>query len=121
MSTKEMTCIVCPIGCRMAVTLDDDGKVTNVEGNTCPRGAAYAIDEFTAPKRMLTTTVLTNIDGRRALVPVKTKQPIPKGLLFEAMAVINAVTLTQPALLGDTIIADLLGTGIDIVLTDDAQ
>ena len=53
---KELTCIACPLGCTITVTLD--GKdVISVEGNTCPRGKEYAINECTAPVRTVTTTV----------------------------------------------------------------
>jgi CxxC motif-containing protein len=54
--TRIMNCIMCPLGCEMTVTVED-GAVTDVKGNTCPRGAQYAKDEVTAPKRMLTSTV----------------------------------------------------------------
>ena len=30
----------------------EDGAVTNVTGNFCPRGAQYAKEELTAPTRM---------------------------------------------------------------------
>ena len=36
-TTREMTCIACPMGCRMTVQQEDDGNVT-VEGATCKRG-----------------------------------------------------------------------------------
>jgi len=118
MITKEMTCIVCPVGCQMTVTLEDS-RVTNVTGNACNRGPVYAADECTAPKRMLTTTVFAEVDGRRVPVPVKTKEAIPKALLFDAMKVINVVTVTAPASRGDIVVANLLNTGINVILTDD--
>ena len=42
--TRVMNCIMCPMGCEMTVTIEN-GAVTNVTGNTCPRGAKYANDE----------------------------------------------------------------------------
>jgi len=119
-STKEMTCIVCPVGCRMTVTMED-GAVTNVTGNNCKRGPAYAIDECTAPKRMLTTTIMLTSNGKRFLAPVKTKAPIPKGRLFDAMREINKAAVTVPAKRGDVVVRDVLGTGVDVVLTDDVE
>ena len=43
METKkiELTCIGCPMGCPLIVTMED-GAVVSVTGNTCPRGDAYA-------------------------------------------------------------------------------
>ena len=55
---RELTCIVCPIGCQLSVTLEN-GVVTEVIGNTCPRGKQYAIDECTNPVRTITTTART--------------------------------------------------------------
>ena len=66
--TRVMNCIMCPMGCEMTVTIEN-GAVTNVTGNTCPRGAKYANDEVTAPKRMLTSTVAVE-GGMLPLLPV---------------------------------------------------
>ena len=38
---QAITCINCPMGCRMTVTLEG-GKVTAVSGNTCKRVEKYA-------------------------------------------------------------------------------
>ena len=57
MTTRDMICVSCPIGCALHVELDDDGKVLSVSGNTCKRGEKYAIDECTNPVRMLTSRV----------------------------------------------------------------
>ena len=37
MEKKELTCIGCPVGCTVTVTMQD-GTVTDITGNTCPRG-----------------------------------------------------------------------------------
>ena len=49
--TRIMNCIMCPLGCEMTVTIED-GAVTSVTGNTCPRGPKYAHDEVVAPRRL---------------------------------------------------------------------
>ena len=41
MEKRELTCIGCPMGCPLTVELEN-GAVTAVYGNTCPRGDAYA-------------------------------------------------------------------------------
>ena len=56
MSTRELTCIGCPLGCTITVTMDGS-TVTAVTGNTCPRGDAYARKEVTNPTRIVTSTV----------------------------------------------------------------
>ena len=71
---RELTCIVCPIGCSLVAEIED-GKVVSVTGNTCPRGKVYAETECISPMRTITTTVRC-ADG--TIVPVKTSVPIPK-------------------------------------------
>jgi CxxC motif-containing protein len=108
---RELTCIACPLGCSLVVTLE--GKsVLSVEGNTCPRGKEYAINECTAPKRTVTTIVRCE-NGE--LISVKTSKPIPKEKVFEAMEIINSTVARLPLTVGDVIISDLFGS--DVVAT----
>ena len=110
---RDLTCIVCPIGCQLSVTLEN-GVVTEVLGNTCPRGKQYAIDECTNPVRTITTTARTSNGG---VIPVKTDRPIPKNLMFECMREIDRSIVTLPAGIGDVVIEDILGTGANVVVT----
>ena len=110
---KELICIVCPKGCHLKVDEENNYAVT---GNACPRGAEYGAAELQHPVRVLTSTVkLTGNAARRC--PVKTNGSIPKGLLFDAMAVLDDVELTAPVKVGQVVVADLLGTGVDVVAT----
>lgn len=109
--SKELTCIVCPRGCRL--TIDDN---LNVTGNSCPRGAQYAKDEMTNPKRMITSIVRVK-NRENMMVSVKTSVSIPKGKIFDVMAEIEKVSVNAPVHIGDVVIKDVLGTGSDIVAT----
>ena len=109
--SKELTCIVCPRGCRL--TIDDN---LNVTGNSCPRGAQYAKDEMTNPKRMITSIVRVK-NRENMMVSVKTSTSIPKGKIFEVRAEIEKVSVNAPVHIGDIVIKDVLGTGSDIVAT----
>lgn len=115
---KNIVCVACPMGCPITVQLSDCGGIQEVTGNTCPRGKAYAITECTAPTRMLTSTVKVN-GGRTNMVPVKTSQPIPKGMMFDIMKEINKTEVNSPVALGQVIIKDVLSTGADIIATND--
>ena len=110
---RNLTCIVCPIGCQLSVTLEN-GVVTEVTGNTCPRGKQYAIDECTNPVRTVTTTARMVNGG---VIPVKTDSPIPKELMFECMKEIDRSVVTLPAQIGDVVIENLLGTGANVIVT----
>jgi len=105
---RELTCIVCPIGCSLTVELEGD-KVLGVSGNTCPRGEKYACEECTAPKRTITSTVKCD-DGQ--LLPVKTDRSIPKENIFECMKIINNTTAHLPICAGDVIIENVFGSNI---------
>lgn len=111
---RLLTCIVCPRGCQLKITLSDDGKVEAVEGNFCKRGVTYANDECTNPKRTVTSTVRCKNGG---VVPVKTANTIPKELIFEVMAEINRATAPDDVKIGDVIIENVCNTGVDVVAT----
>lgn len=110
---RDLTCIVCPIGCQLCATIED-GVVTEVTGNTCPRGKQYAIDECTNPVRTITSTARTQNGG---VIPVKTDRPIPKELMFDCMREIDHSVVSLPAHIGDIVIENLLGTGANVVVT----
>jgi len=109
---KELICICCPKGCHLIV----DAEAKNVSGNGCLRGIEYGINEVTNPVRVITSTVKVE-NGEIAVVPVKTNKPIPKGLNFKCMKEINKVKINAPVKIGDVVIENVLGTGVDIVVT----
>ena len=114
---KNITCIVCPVGCRLTVKKNEDTTYT-VTGNTCKRGEKYGVEEMTAPKRMVTTTVKIK-DGALRLIPVKTSDSIPKELIFELMELLDDVEVEAPVMVGDIIVEKALGTGVNIVASRD--
>ena len=113
--SKEIICIICPIGCRLTVERDDNNPAGfRVSGNQCKRGEAYGIKEMVNPTRILTTTV--KIRGALySRLPVRTKGEIPRDKIFSCMKIINSVELSAPVSQGDIIVKDILGTGADIV------
>ena len=111
--TRIMNCIMCPLGCEMTVTIED-GAVTGVTGNTCPRGPKYAHDEVVAPKRMLTSTVRVN-GGLSPLVPVVSKTTLPKERILDCAAALRQVIVEAPVSEGQVIVENILGLGVDIV------
>ncbi len=120
MEKRELVCVACPLGCPLTVTLDDNGAVVEVAGNTCKRGDTYAHTECTNPTRMLTTTVrVTN--GKAYVVPVKSANPIPKEMMMECMKEINKASVEAPVNIGDVVIENILNTGVDIIATNYAE
>ena len=115
METRKLTCIGCPMGCQLTVTMQD-GAVVEVTGNTCKRGDDYARKEVTNPTRIVTSTVPVK-GGRIAMVSCKTKNDIPKDKIFDCMAAIEKVEVNAPVHIGDVIVKDVCGTGVDVIAT----
>ena len=117
METKkiELTCIGCPMGCPLIVTMED-GAVASVTGNTCPRGREFAISEMTAPKRTICSTVRTAFPDAPVL-PVRVSADIPKDRIFDVMDALRTVTVSERIGRGDVVIPDVLGLGVDVIAT----
>ena len=119
METRTLTCIGCPLGCQVTVTLEG-GTITDVSGNTCKRGDIYARKEVTSPTRIVTSTVKV-LDGRLPVVSCKTREDIPKHKIFDCVRALEAVTVTAPVHVGDVLLPDVCGTGVDVVATKDVE
>ena len=113
--TYHYLCIGCPLGCRLELD-ESQGEIVEVRGNSCKKGEEFARQEHHDPRRLVTTTVA--IEGARwPRVPVKTTAAVPKALVREVCAVLMGVQVHAPIAAGDTIVADVLGTGVDVVAT----
>ena len=110
---KEIICIVCPLGCRMDVELDGT-EVESVQGNQCKLGPKHAQKEVRFPGRILTTTVTTDIP-EIPLLPVRSDKEIPKDQLMTCMSEISRHHISGTIKMGETIIEDILGLGVNIV------
>lgn len=134
MEVRELTCIGCPLGCSLTVTMEyagDNGQdiagdgvnrmpIITVTGNTCPRGDAYARKEVTDPTRIVTSSV-TVTGGTIAKASVKTASDIPKGKIFACMEEIRNVSVPAPVHIGDVVIENCAGTGVAVVVTKDVE
>lgn len=115
MDEKEITCIVCPIGCKIKV--ETDGTIFKlVGGNKCKKGVEYARSEAIDPRRMLTSSILVE-NGVWALVSVKTSQPVPKNKIFDVLGEIKKTRVKAPVQLGQVLIRNVADTGVDVVAT----
>ena len=114
---KSLICVTCPMGCGLDVALED-GQVVAVEGQGCKRGLAYARDEIANPRRVVTTTVRVQA-GRHPLLPVYTDGPFPRAQILELLAELRQVAVSAPVQAGQVILADALGTGIQVLASRD--
>lgn len=112
----EMTCIVCPNGC--SLTVEKKGEEISVNGNRCPRGKTFAITELTKPMRTICSTVKTSYPEVPVL-SVRTSNEIPKDQIFAVIKEINKVVVSKKIKLGDVVIKNVLGLGVDIIATSE--
>ncbi len=115
---QTITCISCPVGCRMTVTTEN-GQFVSVTGNACRRGAAYAQQECTAPRRMVTAAI--PVAGSSAPLAVKTRTPIPKEKIFACMQALSQVTVAAPVRAGEVVLPDVCDTGVDVIATKSVE
>ena len=114
MKTMEMTCIRCPMGCRLTVT--QDGDSFTVSGNTCRRGEEYGIQEMRCPMRTVTSSVRVE-GGRRPVCSVKTAENVKKADIPEVLAAIRGIRVKAPVAIGDIVCPAIAGTGVNLVAT----
>lgn len=110
MEKRNLTCIMCPLGCQLTVLKDGDN--ITVAGNNCKRGEIFGKEEVTCPMRIVTSSVKTE-KGVRAC---KTSKPVPKSMIFEVMKEIEKLRL-KSVKFGEVVIKNVLNTGADIVIT----
>ncbi|MFI3168922.1 MAG: DUF1667 domain-containing protein [Faecalibacterium sp.] len=115
-NTKTFTCIICPNGCEVTASIAPDGSITACTGQLCLRGETYVKQELTDPRRNIATSVLVR-GGDAPITSVRLSDVIPKARIFDVMAQINAQCINAPTTIGDVVIADVLGLGVDVIIT----
>lgn len=116
MEVRNMPCIGCPKGCNLSVTIGE-GNVPDsitVTGNTCKTGEEYAKKEVTDPRRIVTSTIPVN-NGE--MLSVRTRTDIPRPKIMECMEVLKGIKIKAPVYIGDIIVSNVAGTGVDVIAT----
>ena len=119
MEEKKLICIGCPMGCSLSVVINEK-EVVSISGNTCKRGADYARKEVSNPTRIVTSTVKVT-GGNEVTVSVKTGADIPKEKIFECVKALKNVVVKAPVHIGDVIVTNVAGTGVDVVATKNVE
>ena len=111
---KKLYCITCPSGCLLTVIGTSFDMV--VEGNKCDRGFDFAKHEMSNPSRTLTTTVRTKFPNV-PVISVRTAGEIPRNALMDAMKELSEVMVEEELGCGDTLLEDVAGTGVSVIVT----
>jgi CxxC motif-containing protein len=134
----RLTCILCPIGCELEVRRD--GESLDVRGNECDKGLDFAADEVLRPKRNLATSIPARSEAGAAgtlpartaagaagtfstagtaarMISVRLTVPVPREMIFPVLAEIAKLRPALPVRRGQVLIANVLGTGADVIAT----
>ncbi|MFA5450264.1 MAG: DUF1667 domain-containing protein [Clostridia bacterium] len=103
-------CIECPMGCMLDIA--DKGDEIVVTGHSCRRGVIYGHQEYTAPRRVITT--LVELEGGGVL-PVRTSCAVDKPKIREVLRALKGVKIAPPDNVGEVIIKNICGTDADII------
>jgi CxxC motif-containing protein len=114
----EIICVACPKGCRLEARRENGEILVTHEG--CKRGREYAVSEIIDPRRMVATTVYVE-NGSHPLLPVYTASPFPKERITELLKTLRQIKVQSPVRIDQVVLADALGTGIDIIASRDLE
>jgi len=117
---KEITCIVCPKGCKATVEIEHM-QIKSISGLSCKFGKKYVESEAIHPTRIFFSVIPIIGAKNISVMPVRTENPIPKELLKKGMDEIRKIKLMAPIKMGKVIIKNFLGTGTDLVASRDAE
>ena len=118
MKTQSLTCIQCPLGCKIYVVHKD--KKNHFSGYECKKGVEYAKNEIADPRRIVTTTVIVK-NGIIKLLPVRSEKGVPKDLVRKCINELSNLKVKAPIRCGDIIYKDILKTGINIIAARDVD
>jgi CxxC motif-containing protein len=111
----RLTCVLCPVGCELEVWRDEAEEL-RIQGNQCDKGVPFAVEEVLRPKRNLATSV--PVKGTEAkMVSVRLSGPVPREMVFPILAEISRLRPEAPVRRGEVLMADVLGTGVDVIAT----
>jgi len=114
-TVDRLTCVLCPVGCELEVARDAAGDL-QINGNQCDKGIPFAVEEVLRPKRNLATSVPLRGTAAR-MVSVRLSGSVPREMIFIILAEIAKLRPEAPVRRGQVLIADVLGTGVDVIAT----
>lgn len=110
----KLVCIMCPRGCEMTVVKKEEGW--KVKGNACRQGEAYAIEEMTCPKRVVTSSIFVK-QGDYDMLSVRTEAAVEKQKINDVLRSIKQMVIEAPVNIGDVIVENIANTGVNLVAT----
>lgn len=115
---QQLTCLNCPLRCRIEVEHSEDA-ILAIEGNNCERGFRFALDSVNLPKRNLSAYVKVENSSVQS-VKVATTEPISRQLVGKVEKILDQLVLKAPVKINDLVIPNVLDSGVDIIAVGQA-
>ena len=112
---RELICISCPQGCHLKAEISGDSW--QISGNRCPRGEAYAKQELTDPRRIV-TAVMPCADPHHPFIAVRTTLPCPKAEIPALLNRLYRITLPAGIKNGDIVLKKIDNLEISVIVTE---
>jgi len=113
-AVDRLTCILCPVGCELEVRRTEGGL--DVQGHQCEKGIEFATEEVLYPKRNLATSVPVK-GSETLLVSVRLSDRVPREMIFPILREIGRLRPEAPVRRGQVLIANVVGSGVDVIAT----
>lgn len=114
-TVRQINCIICPLSCAGEIICSCN-EVIETKGFNCLRGADYAREEISNPKRTLTTTIRV-ASGELPSIPVVSQSPLPKDKVLACARYLSNKIVFAPISEGEVVCHNILNLGIDIIVT----
>ncbi|HAX17734.1 MAG TPA: hypothetical protein DCY00_03960 [Actinobacteria bacterium] len=113
MDNKKLTCISCPEGCILDVTIDNF-RISSISGNKCKKGILFAENEIFNPTRILTTTISIDSEDYSRL-PVRSNIAVPKENIFTIIRKLKTIKIKAPVKMGDIVFKESNNPEVSII------
>lgn len=112
MKDKELICKICKIGCHIKYENKDNELI--ITGYRCERGHLNAHELIKQDSYVIKSRCLLTGASLKHL-PVTTNKPVSPELVQDILDIIRATTVKAPIRKGQTIISNVMGSGIDVI------
>lgn len=113
-SGLQERCTGCPASCAVTITFESDGEM-RVEGCACERGEEIVAATMKNPERTFTGTVKCSPALGKALLPVRSVDPVPVHSLVDVARAARKVRVSSPVLADGLVAENVGGLGVDLI------
>lgn len=112
----ELTCVCCPVGCRLSGAFAPSEKA-KISEQTCPAGWSYTAQEQRVRTRMV--TALLPVSNGTVPLRVRSSRPVRRENIYQILKELSQITASVPVYEGEIIVKNICGLEVDIVAAEE--